>query len=64
MLHIMKRLYVNLDEDLELRLNAYLNTHGNHYGLRAEVLRRALHEYLEKERANELRSRPIRILER
>ena len=60
----MKRLYVNLDPELDSKLHAYLNTHGNHFGLRAEVLRRALHEYLEKERANELRSRPIRILER
>ena len=60
----MKRLYVNLDPELDSKLQAYLNTHGNHFGLRAEVLRRALHEYLEKERANELRSRLIRILER
>ena len=60
----MKRLYVNLDPELDAKLQAYLNTHGNHFGLRAEVLRRALHEYLEKERANELRYRPIRILER
>ena len=60
----MKRMYVNLDPELDAKLQAYLNVHGNHFGLRAEVLRRALHEYLEKERANELRSRPIRILER
>ncbi len=60
----MKRMYVNLDPELDAKLQAYRNTHGNHVGLRAEVLRRALHEYLEKERANELRSRPIRILER
>ena len=60
----MKRMYVNLDPELDAKLQAYLNTHGNHFGLRAEVLLRALHEYLEKERANELRSRPIRILER
>ena len=60
----MKRLYVNLSPELDTKLQAYLNAHGNHFGLRAEVLRRALHEYLEKERAHELRSRPIRILER
>ena len=46
----MKRMYVNLDTELYADLARYLEREGNHHGKRAEVLRRALKEYLERER--------------
>jgi len=46
----MKRMYVNLDTELARDLARYLEREGNHHGKRAEVLRRALREFLERER--------------
>jgi len=64
----MKRLYVNIDRDLELMLMRYLERQGPHHGLRAETLRRALREFLHKEESkdgyNRVNIRKLRILER
>ena len=63
----MKRLYINLDRDLELQLNRYLERQGPHHGFRAEILRRALREFLRKEESNgpsRINIGKLRILER
>lgn len=63
----MKRLYVNIDRDLELMLIRYLERQGPHHGLRAETLRRALREFLYNEESKDgikIHIRKLRILER
>ena len=64
----MKRMYVNLDIELERDLARYLEREGNHHGKRAEVLRRALRECLHKGKAavpiDKSTTRRLRILER
>ena len=62
----MRRIYLNIDRDLELMLKRYLERQGNSHGLRAETLRRALREFLIRaERGNHDPSvRQLRILER
>ena len=64
----MKRMYVNLDIELERDLARYLEREGNHHGKRAEILRRALREFLNKGKAtvpiDKSTTRRLRILER
>ena len=64
----MKRMYVNLDTELERNLARYLEREGNHHGKRAEILRRALREFLNKGKAavpiDKSTTRRLRILER
>ena len=68
----MKRMYVNLDTELERDLARYLEREGNHHGKRAEILRRALREFLHKDHSQRKAAVPIdksttrrlRILER
>ena len=64
----MKRMYVNLDIELERDLARYLEREGNHHGKRAEILRRALREFLHKRKAavpiDKSTTRRLRILER
>ena len=63
----MKRMYVNLDIELERDLARYLEREGNHHGKRAEILRRALREFLNKGKQvpiDKSTTRRLRILER
>lgn len=62
----MRRIYLNIDRDLDLMLKRYLERQGSPHGLRAETLRRALREFLIRaERGDHEPSvRKLRILER